>query len=356
MDQKDIPAARLASQRFWDKSFSKAQEVVSWFGAIQGQEYALTKWGIGLRAPKLKDEDVEKDLTDGRILRTHLLRPTWHFVSDKDIRWMLKLTAPTVHQASAFMYRSLELDKKLFLRSNKVFTSVLAGRAMTRNELTAELKRNRIVASGPRLAYIFMNAELDGLICSGPRLGKQSSYALLEERAAVVPEITRDEALFRLTRTYFTSRGPATLQDFATWSGLKVVDCKKGIESASPHIAEERIGGHPYYLSSNIPETGLRPAMYFLPIYDEMIMGYKDRSALFMKRGKLKQPPKLRYNGMILDAGQVIGTWRRVEATKAIETQFDFFAPLTGRQKSNFKAAFKHLEQFSQRQIEDSSP
>jgi len=356
MDRSDIAAARLARQRLSDESFSSAHEVVSWFGAIQGQEYALTKWGIGLRAPRLKDDDVEKDLTAGHILRTHLLRPTWHFVSDKDIRWMLKLTAPTVHQASAFMYRSLELNKKLFQKANRVFEQVLQGQAMTRDALNAELKRNRILASGPRLAYIFMNAELDGLICSGPRLGRQSSYALLEERAVAVPAIKRDEALWRLTQTYFDSRGPATIQDFATWSGLKMTDCKKGIASALPEVMEERISDQVYYLSSRHAGTDLDTRMYFLPIYDEMIMGYKDRSALFTRSDKLKQRPKLRYNGMILHAGQVVGTWRRVEGNKAVETQFDFFEPLTGRQKKDFRTAFSRLKQFSERKVEDTSP
>jgi hypothetical protein len=351
MVRKEIPAARLGNQRFSDDSLKGAHEVVSWFGAIQGQEYALTKWSIGLRAPQLQDQDVEKDLSEGRILRTHVLRPTWHFVADLDIRWMLKLTAPTVHQASAFMYRSLELNQKLFQKANKVISKALEGRALTRDDLTSELKRNKIVASGPRLAYIYMNAELEGLICSGPRPGKQLTYALLEERAKPAPAVSRDEALQMLTSRYFTSRGPATLKDFATWSGLKVSDCKRGIEAASMHIRQEKIGEQVHYVPLN-QRPKAEGRMYLLPIYDEMIMGYKDRSVLFEARNKLKKPPKLRYNGMILDNGQVIGTWRRVDEAKAIKTQFDFFKRLNKVQKVAFEEAFDHLERFSPRKVE----
>jgi len=352
MDLRQIPTARLTNQRFDDDSFTDAREVVHWFGAIQGQEYALTKWGIGLRVPRLTDHDVEKQLVDGRILRTHLLRPTWHFVADTDIRWMLKLTAPTVHQASAFMYRSLELDKKTFLKANKIFTKILEGRALTRDAATEVLNKNNIIASGPRLAYIFMNAELEGLICSGPKVGKQFTYALLEERARPAQALSRDEALHELTIRYFNSRGPATLKDFATWSGLKVTDCKHGVASASADIMAEKIEGQIYYLSSKQSYIPITPRMYFLPIYDEMIMGYKDRSVLFEFGNKPKKSPKLKYNGMILNNGQVIGTWRRVDEPKAIKTQFDFFKRLDKTQKVAFDDAFLHLERFSPRKVE----
>lgn len=352
MDFKDIPAARLINQRFTDDSFKDAREVVSWFGAIQGQEYALTKWGIGLRAPKLTDHDVEKQLTDGRILRTHLLRPTWHFVADTDIRWMLMLTAPTVHQASAFMYRSLELDKKVFLKANKVIAKVLEGCAMTRDAINEELKKNRIIASGHRLSYIMMNAELEGLVCSGPKAGNQSTYALLEERARPAAVLSREESLHALAARYFTSRGPATIKDFTTWSGLKVSDCKRGIAAASSEIKEEKIEGQVFYMPSNQTYRPPGLGMYLLPIYDEMIMGYKDRSALFEFHNKLKPPPKLLYNGMILYHGQVIGTWRRVDEPRAIKTQFDFFKRPDKAQKAAFEASLAHLQRFSPRKVE----
>jgi hypothetical protein len=350
MDRKDIPTVRLANQRFADDSFEDAHDVVSWLGAIQGQEYALTKWSIGLRAPWLKDEDVETELSQGRILRTHLLRPTWHFVADSDIRWLLKLTAPTVHQASAFMYRSLELNEKLFLKANKIIEKTLPGRSLTRDELNAELKRNKIAVSGPRLAYIIMNAELAGLICSGPRKGKQLTYALLEERVKPAPSFSREESLLMLTTRYFTSRGPATIKDFSMWSGLKMADCKRGLAVASAVIKEEKVEGETYFLPLN-QRKGTVSGMYFLPIYDEMIMGYKDRSVLYDQRNKLRPVPGLRYNGTILDNGQVIGTWRRVDESKAINVQFDFFKRLNKSQKEYFKSACDHLERFSPRKV-----
>jgi hypothetical protein len=354
MVMNPIAKDRIRNQRFENHSFSKAAQVVAWFGAIQGQEYAQTKWGIGLRAPALSDADVEKELQDGQILRTHLLRPTWHFVAAKDIRWMLKLTAPTVHQASAYMYRQLEMSKQLFSKCNRIIERLLTGgRCLTRDQINQELLHQGVVASGPRLSYIMMNAELEALICSGPRTGKRFTYALLDERVAPVKPLTREEALAELTARYFTSRGPATIHDFATWSGLKVADCKTGISSISQELAEERIDNTLYYRSRRQPKLTITPRMLLLPIYDELIMGYKDRRALAEYKDRLKPSPKLRFPATILWDGQIIGTWRRVVSNKRLKTEFDLFKAPTSIQKKELNVARLRLEIFSDMELID---
>jgi hypothetical protein len=351
-----ISHERIRNQRFEDNSFNSATKVVTWFGAMQGQEYAQTKWSIGLRAPKLADADVERQLQAGSILRTHLLRPTWHFVAAKDLRWMLKLTAPTVHQASAYMYRQLEMSPQLFSKCNKIIEGQLSGgRHLTRDQINQEFLRQGVIASGPRLSYIMMNAELEALICSGPRVGKQFTYALTDERVPQVAPLTREESLAELTGRYFTSRGPATLHDFATWSGLKVIDCKAGISMIATKLSEEQIGDKLYYRARRQQKPSDVPRMMLLPIYDELIMGYKDRSAIGEYRKGLRPYPKLRFPATIIWDGQIIGTWRKVAANKRLQTEFDFFRPLTVTQKKALKAALSRLKAFSDMELIDFS-
>src|SRR5262249_52761007 len=149
------------------------------------QDYAGAKWALGMRLRRATDNDIEHAYADGSILRTHLLRPTWHFVTPHDIRWMLALTAPRVHAVNAYMYRKLDLDGAIFKRSNAALAKALrGGHTRTRDELRRVLQRAGIAVDAElRMSYLMMRAELDGIVCSGPRRGKQFTYTLLDERA-----------------------------------------------------------------------------------------------------------------------------------------------------------------------------
>ena len=159
-----------------------------------------------------------------------MLRPTWHFVLPRDIRWLLELTGPRVRALNAGMQRKAGLDAAVFRKAEQVLGAALsAGKYLARDELRIELNRAGLRTEGEfRFAYLLMHAELDGLICSGPRRGKQFTYALLDERAPTARTHDREQALVELTRRYFGSRGPATAHDFAKWSGLTVADARRG--------------------------------------------------------------------------------------------------------------------------------
>ncbi|MBC7773804.1 MAG: winged helix DNA-binding domain-containing protein, partial [Phycisphaerae bacterium] len=179
----NLTQLRFQNQQLDGSSLQTGHELVQWFGAVQGQEYGPTKWGLGLRLAHLKDADVEHELEAGKILRTHLLRPTWHFVAAEDIRWMVLLTAPRVHQANAYMYRQLALDASVFNPCNDLIVTTLEGQQQrTREEIAAEFRQHGILAEGHRLSYIMMQAELEGIVCGGARRGNQFTYTLLEER------------------------------------------------------------------------------------------------------------------------------------------------------------------------------
>ena len=344
MPLTEVAKHRLINQQLAGSKIKSAVEMVEWLGAVQAQEYAQTKWGLGLRLPHLSDNDIENELKEGKILRTHLLRPTWHFVSAKDIYWLLKLTAPRVRIANAWMYRQLELDNTVFNRCNDILiTTLQGGNQLTRDDINEEFKKHKILAKGHRLSYIMMSAELEGIICSGARQGKQFTYALLDERAKHKTFLEKDEALVELTARYFNSRSPATVKDFSTWSGLTMTDCKKGIEMLQPLLQKEVIEQQEYFFNPNNSLTDIQfEKIHLLPVYDEFIMAYKDRNAIMT----LKNNAPFRYDCMILFDGQVIGTWKRSISKKAIDIAFDFFKPLNRKQSRILDEAVHHLSEF----------
>jgi len=331
MNSSDIAPLRLSNQLLAEKKGKTPGEVVAWLGAVQAQDFAAAKWALGLRMYKVTDAEIEKVFNDGEILRTHVMRPTWHFVAPQDIRSLLELTAPRVHAANAHMYHKLELDDDLLSRCHAVFTKALRGKKyLTRSELANRLAENRIEAAGQRLAYMIMHAELEALICSGPRRGKQFTYALLEERTPQTKKLRRDETLAQWTLRYFASHGPAQLKDFSWWSGLTLQDAQRGLDLAAPQLAHEIIEGKTFWFSPNTKTVKPKaPAALLLSIYDEYTIAYKGRSALGGERyiEKLLAMGNALNSVLILD-GKIVGTWKRVVKKGRVEIMTNPFKPL----------------------------
>ncbi len=353
----DIIAYRLISQQIAETRFKKPQEIVSWFVAMQSQQFAMAKWAIGLRIPALKDADVEQAFNEGAILRTHLVRPTWHFVTPADIRWMLLLTAPRINAANAFMYRKMELDNKIFKRSNTVLAKALqGGKQLTRTALQSELRRAKIMADGIRLGLLMMRAELDGIICSGPRQGKQFTYALLAEKVPEQPLPHREEAMASLLQRYFISRGPATLRDFVYWSGLMMKDAGAAFSSIQSKWIKEKIDGHEYIFSPDLPEDPQRlirekklQASFLMPDYDEYGMSYKNRTALFTteKAGMINRTANANTH-LIAVNGRIEGVWKKTMKGNNAEIEPHFFSNLNKTQQQAVKKAIKKYISFTQ--------
>ena len=279
-----------------------------------------------------------------------MLRPTWHFVAPADIRWVLALTAPRVQAVNAYMYRKLEMDNALFKRSNTALTKALrGGKELTRVELASALQQAGIPTVGElRMGYIMMRAELDAVVCSGARRGKQYTYALLEERVPPVKKLDRDEALVELIKRYFTSRGPATMNDFVVWSGLTMADVKKGIEMLKPALEHQVIDGQTYWFTElTPPKIGPSKTAHLLPIYDEYVMGYKDRSAIF---GALKKEQinagSIAFDNIIVIDSMVVGSWKRTLSKTEVLVETNFNIPLTKTVQQAVAAAVERYGKF----------
>ena len=319
----DVARRRLANQRLVGPSFRSVVDAVGRLGAVQAQDYAGAKWALAQRVAKATDASIELLLANGSILRTHVLRPTWHLVLPADIRWMLALTAPRVMAAMAFHGRWLEITPKMCARANDAMARALAGgNHLTRADLATALAKVRIDASnGQRVGHLLMQAELDAVICSGARRDKQITYALLDERAPATPALDRDEALAQLAARYFATRGPATVQDFAWWSGLSVKDAKRGAEAAGPQ--------------RTLRATKPTPSVHLLPNYDEFFIAYRDRSAILERvtdAAPMQRDTAL-YAHVIEIDGQLVGGWKRIVKGNAVAVATTYLATVTAAER-----------------------
>ncbi|HVA96649.1 MAG TPA: winged helix DNA-binding domain-containing protein [Candidatus Acidoferrales bacterium] len=349
----DIPHTRLENQRLTSSTFAKPEDVVSWFGAIQAQDFAAAKWAIAQRCTNQTDASIEQAFNDGRILRTHVMRPTWHFATPADIRWLLALTAERIHRFNGYYYRQTGLDKTIFQKSNEVIRKALAdGQQLTRDELNTKLKDANIPTENLGLSYTIMQAELDGVIISGPRRGKQFTYMLFNERVPKQPEKTRDEALAELTRRYFQSHGPATLQDFVWWSGLTVADAKHGIAMNKKHFIAETLSEKQYWFRDTL-HTKIQTHALLLPNYDEYIVGYTNRSMIYDTNHdhKLDARGNALFQHTIVLNGNIIGTWKREIKSKQCIISLNLFEKLTAVQQQAIEQAVNRFGKFLNKPI-----
>ena len=348
----DIPSYRLHNQFLSQTDFTEPEQVVAALGAVQSQDYAGAKWAL---AQRLKDAPtdaaIEKAFHEGKILRTHVMRPTWHFVTPTDIRWMLDLTAPRVKIAMAHMDRQLGLDKSILKKSNATLRKALQGdRQLTRSELAPILEKAGVPVEGYHLGQLMGHAELDQVICSGGRQGKQFTYALLEERAPRAKSLEREAALVELTRRYFKSHGPATLQDFVWWSGLTTTDARKGMEAVKSEFEQETVADQLYWFSAPTITRSSSLSVYLLSNYDEYTVGYRDRSAIFDRShlDKLSAFRESILTQVIVINGQVSGTWKRTLKKKEVVMEFVPFTALTKEQNQVVITAAERYGNFLQ--------
>lgn len=349
MDSAGIVRRRLHNQYLSRPSMRTPAAVVEWLCAVQAQDYPAAKWALGSRMRSAVDAVVERALDDGAILRTHLLRPTWHFVLPGDIRWLLALSAPRIKAGLARRHRQLELDGRTLRRTAAAIgESLQDGIPRTRDELRDVLGRIGIRSLGvERMTHVMAMAELDGIVCSGPRKGKQFTYALLDERAPNGPTLTRAEALAELASRYFRSRGPASVQDFAWWAGLTVADARQGLEAVEGDLRSVEAAGTPLWFPDTRPARQSTPRAHLLSLFDELLSSYRDRSAMIDPR----HAKKLSGRGNAVTAviaidGRIVGTWRRRMRAKAVTIETRPFERLSREAARAVTAAARRYGQF----------
>ena len=343
----ELGRRRLLNQRLAGSPLESAEAVVGWLGAVQAQEYAYAKWSVGQRASGVGDSRLDGLLADGRIVRTHVLRPTWHFVRAEDLRWMMALSGPRVEARNRHRYESLGLDEATLGRSRDAIRQGLSGgRRLTRPQIGALLTASGIDVSQPqRREHIVMHAELNLVLCSGGLDGRQHTYALVDELVPAAAPLSEDEALGELTRRYFTGHGPSTIPDFCWWSGLKVSEAGRGLALVGPELATFAIDGVTYWTADDPasgPAAGERPSerrtAHLLQAFDELVVGYQRTRTVPLDPNSLAHP-------IVVD-GAMVGRWRREARGGRVTVEAQLVADLSPGQQEALDAEIGRCEAF----------
>jgi hypothetical protein len=320
----------IARRDFNHSRFDHPSQVVQWMGAMQAQDYNQALWAVALRTSAATQTDVEQAIAEGSIVITWPMRGTIHAVSALDVRWMLNLCAPRKLAAAGLRLKQLELDLQILSRCERLFRTALAGgQSMTRAAMLELLERSGINPAGQRGYHILWSLAQTGLICFGPKQGKEQTFVLLEEWVPNAPIKSRDDSLAELAKRYFTSHGPATVQDFAGWTGLTLRDARAGLESVQGQLVSEVRDQLEYWWADgamNVSAASLS-AVHLLPGFDEYILGYKDRRDVISVEHATRIVPG--GNGvflpMIVVDGQVVGKWKRTLKKNGVQVVLEPF-------------------------------
>ncbi|MCB9077600.1 MAG: AlkZ family DNA glycosylase [Anaerolineaceae bacterium] len=332
----DIAHLRLHNQGIAPAVMPSPGDVVRRLGAIQAQDYLGTLWALGLRMQQAVEADIEQAIANREIIRTWPMRGTLHFVAPEDVRWMLALLTPRIIAKTARRHQQLELDEATFAQSEIVFAKMLqGGKSLTRPEIMTVLEQAGISTKGQRGYHMLWRAAQNGLICFGPRQGKQDTFVWLNDWLPAGPSLNRAESLAELARRYFTGHGPATVQDFIWWSGLLTADARAAVEMVASELFEAVIDGQTYWLApTEVGSKAPSPTVYLLPGFDEYLLGYKDRSAVLdpAHANKIAPGGNGMFNPTIVIDGQVVGTWKRTLRKKLAMIELQPFNPLSNAQ------------------------
>ena len=343
---KQIVHRRLQAQRISSTTFTRAEEVVTWLGAIQAQDYLGALWAVGLRLTDATERDIERALVERTIVRTWPMRGTLHFVAAADARWITDLLAARPVAGAESRLRSFGIDKTVLTRARRVLVKNLeGGRRLTRPTVYRVLEDAGVGTSSQRGLHILWRLAQDCLVCFGPRDGKQQTFVLFDEWLPQAKTLPREEALATLAHRYFTGHGPATLPDFVWWSGLKITDARHAIRLVDNQIKEQLVDGQRYWSGDNdSAPVRVSASTKILPAFDEFLVGYTDRSAVFDNSASERVNAGGIFDPVVVVNGQVVGTWkRRIERREVVCS----VAPFVRLNRATSQAITQALQRYS---------
>jgi hypothetical protein len=343
----NVLSSRLANQSLTRATFRKPEDAVAWFGAVQAQDYLGSLWAIGLRTRGASEAAIEDAERRRAIVRTWPMRGTLHFVAADDARWITRLLAPRIISRNCARWkRDFGVDEKLVARADEVITRALeGGKRLCREDLYAALEARRIRTGASRGLHLLLVLSLQSRLCLAGRLGKQHSFALLDEWIPKSRLLEGEEAFGELARRYFTSHGPATQKDFMWWAGLTVRQAGVALAHAGDRLSSAEVDGtrHWWGESAAFPRRS-SPQVRLLPAFDEYTVGYEDRSSLVESGSQVSKMGLL--NAAVLVNGRVLGTWKRTLGKQNVEIRTSLARKLTRAESTGLRSAVQAYGEF----------
>ncbi len=348
MTIKDIVNLRIVNQHIVRPHLTDATEVVRWMGAMQAQDYGQSLWAVGLRTKGSKVDDVLEAIESGKILRTWPMRGTIHWVPAEDAKWMVAINGERTISSARSRHVEMNLDDKVFGRAEEVLRRELeGGKRLSRPKIRELLAEHKFDVGDQRVGHILGALSLRGVLCIGPMEGKQQTFVLLDEWAPKPRNLSREEGLGEFARRYFTSHGPATLADFATWASLPLRDAKVGLELVKSQLTTVEVDGVEYCLSRDAHDVdpAASKGVHLLAGFEEYLLGYKDRSAVVSRESAAISYVNGIFFPIIVVNGQVVGTWKRTLGAKKITVSLTPFVPLSA---AHTKQAHAEAERYGE--------
>ena len=339
----DAMRQRMINQGVWRPVQPDVEGVVRHLVGMQAQEFGYALWSVAQRMTEpATSADMLKAFDDGVLLRTHVLRPTWHFALPDDIAWMLQLTAPRLRGLMAYYSRQQGLDDAELARSRAVLADAVAGgRHRTRREVADLLEAAGVAAGGGRLGFLLMHAEYDKVLISGAMRGKQQTYAAFDERVPPGPDYSEDEALAELARRFVTSRAPVTAKDLAGWASLTLAQARRGLAAVESECEVRELDGMTMFSRpgalDDSDEPG--PVVDLVQGYDELVMSYFESRRLLAPKGVLPVADHAFHPNVVLLDGRLVGHWRHQLGRAGAVVEIQLRRPLVDDELAALRAA-----------------
>jgi hypothetical protein len=355
MDSTRALAQRLGTQRLSSAPLPRAGDAVRLLTCVQSQERDHAFFSLAMRSRKDRYAAVQREFDTGAFVRTHILRPTWHFVAPEDLRWILALTSPRVLSSMAARHRQLGLDdtKRMDAGFDLLANLLQDKHFLTRPELgDAFGERGSSIKPGEQLGHLLLVAEMRGLICSGPMKGVHHSYALIDEVVPPTPERSRDEAVVELVRRFFTGHGPATVKDFTRWATMTIADTKAALAQLGAELEEVQVDGIPHWFdpAQLRRRSPAAPAAYLFPTYDEAVLTYPQVNFPAVPDHPYATHPDPFWAFVVLD-GTNVGLWKRTVRTDVVEVEVRLAPAVSADGREQVRVAAQRLAGFLERDL-----
>ncbi|MET9021750.1 winged helix DNA-binding domain-containing protein [Actinopolymorpha sp. NPDC004070] len=349
MELRSVLRHRLATQRVTGPPLPTAADVVRLLTCVQAQEREHACFSLAVRSRSTAWEQVRAELDSGAFVRTHILRPTWHFVAAEDLRWVQDLTSPRVERALTIQLTRSSLDERHVGRALEILAEALGGRNfLTRKEIGARFAAVGLPSSGQDLANLVMVGELRGLVCGGPIRGVQHTYALVDEVVAPAPARTREEALAELARRFFGGHGPASIADFTRWASLTVTDASAALGEVGDRLERVDVDGVAHwYDPALVPEQRAAPAPFrahLFPTYDEAVLTYP--AVTFPPPEGTQPPASGQWSATVVVDDVRVGTWKRTVGRNAVTVESRLLRTLDDERRGLVDTAAERLGHF----------
>ncbi len=317
----DIARWRLQSQHLVAPYAGSAASVVTDLLAVQAENPSQAAWAVGCRTASRDPADLSALLDAGEVVRTHVLRPTWHFVSAADIGWLLELTAPRVRPVVARQLTEVHGLTPVGIDQATAAVLELLGAEpdRTREEVAQGLRDRGMELTGQPLMLLLAQAELDRLVCSGrPRDGSHT-YGLFADRVPDAVQLDRDEALGELALRYFTGHGPATVRDLSYWATLTVTDVRRGLDRVRDRLESFEHDGRTFWHAPGVtaPSSAQEPREHLLQILDETYRGYQESRMVLDVEGVVPTGRETAIGMALVDA-QLVARMKRTLGRRVV--------------------------------------